>query len=91
MALHDRRLGALGFTAFAFFLVCLRPFPVRVVCFSGHRGVHRESRFISGYGGMTGVGFDEFLAAAELKESQSRSGREEAQGTPVPRSLEDSH
>nr|CEL65160.1 TPA: DnaJ domain-containing protein [Neospora caninum Liverpool] len=33
----------------------------------GHRGVHRESRYIAGYGGATGAGFDDYLAECEVQ------------------------
>ncbi|PHJ22094.1 hypothetical protein CSUI_004054 [Cystoisospora suis] len=64
------------------------PGPTPVDLTRGHRGVHRESRFISGYGGMTGVGFDDFLAASELGGTQDRG---EARNTRATKTLEDSH
>nr|PIL95866.1 DnaJ domain-containing protein [Toxoplasma gondii COUG] len=45
----------------------------------GHRGPHRESRYIHGYGGATGAGFDDYLAECELQRESAK--RKESQKT----------
>ncbi|KEP64036.1 UNVERIFIED_CONTAM: DnaJ domain-containing protein [Hammondia hammondi] len=45
----------------------------------GHRGPHRESRYIHGYGGATGAGFDDYLAECEVQRESAK--RKESQKT----------
>ncbi|PFH36190.1 DnaJ domain-containing protein [Besnoitia besnoiti] len=45
----------------------------------GHRGVHRESRYIHGCGGATGAGYDDYLAEYEVHKA-SRSAEKSRGG-----------